>query len=692
VPRATLEDLCPRCRQIDFGEILRQEVTSDLGSFILDLNTSTDDLIESKCPLCRLFGSMAPSQSFISEFLHSGDLCHLRAFSANRTYANLAWEDIQGRDAVLIGVFHNFPGMTSPNISLLDAGRSGTILQLDIASTSLLHIVPPDPESSVFAARSISLNQFDVTFAADCLNRCLTKHGVACKKPALTTSISVIDCHSRKVVKSPPDCRYVALSYVWGHANLTESTANAGPEDFSTLENAPNVIEASIDLTLKLNLRYLWVDRYCIDQSDEQEKYRQIKSMDLIYANAQLTIIAAAGADPSFGLPGLRDTLRTRQPSLRLGDYLLVSSLKRLDFLLGSSIWNTRGWTYQESIFSNRRLVFTEEQVFFECNGMHCTESLIVPLDEMHEEDGSRFKDIIPGRAFPLNDLKEDILGFISEYSMRDLTLPGDAINAMEGIFQAFSRNAQPTYHFFGIPIRYPGLIAQKNAKESFLFGLCWYHTTLSERVSQFPSWTWAGWRGGNVSPEKVTEWTTLGGLSDVDVRVEDSAGNLISFPELDSLPKFLSRPPPKNFSLHIEASVVDLQITYLQSVARGEFSDDLGGHFSNPEILIDTGYYAVLARSNGRVVYVLSWLDTVAYNKSGRLLGILLGENISSTQCAVVLLVREIDSRHERVGIACARQETLFEREGNAASEFTGNEELWFKDIPRTRRTIRLG
>ncbi len=36
----------------------------------------------------------------------------------------------------------------------------------------------------------------------------------------------------------------------------------------------------------------------------------------------------------------------------------------------------TRGWTYQEGVLSNRRLVFTEEQVYWECRGMAVCETV----------------------------------------------------------------------------------------------------------------------------------------------------------------------------------------------------------------------------------------------------------------------------------------------------------------------------
>ena len=67
-------------------------------------------------------------------------------------------------------------------------------------------------------------------------------------------NLRVIDCEQRLVVNAPTDCKYVALSYVWGKL--------ASSEDFVLSHSLPPTIEHSILTTLKLGYRYLWIDRY----------------------------------------------------------------------------------------------------------------------------------------------------------------------------------------------------------------------------------------------------------------------------------------------------------------------------------------------------------------------------------------------------------------------------------------------
>ena len=181
--------------------------------------------------------------------------------------------------------------------------------------------------------------------------------------------LRVIDCQARAIVDAPPGCKYLALSYVWGQCTST------------SLDDAPKVVNHSIDVTQALHFRYLWIDRYCIDQSNDIDKDSQIRQMDLIYSGAQMTIIAAAGQDPHHGLPGVGGTLRKKkQPHLKFGDYTIISTLSHPKPLVERSKWASRGWTYQEGLLSKRRLIFTEQQVFFECNSMHHAEVMVQGL------------------------------------------------------------------------------------------------------------------------------------------------------------------------------------------------------------------------------------------------------------------------------------------------------------------------
>lgn len=66
--------------------------------------------------------------------------------------------------------------------------------------------------------------------------------------------------------------------------------------------------------------------------------------MDVIYSEASLVIIAAAGEDPTYGLPGAGSQSRTPQQSINLRDCTLLQTFPRVEHELEASTWTSREW------------------------------------------------------------------------------------------------------------------------------------------------------------------------------------------------------------------------------------------------------------------------------------------------------------------------------------------------------------
>ena len=130
--------------------------------------------------------------------------------------------------------------------------------------------------------------------------------------------------HYRCPIAMPLRC---SLSYVWGQSPSATLESVTDYAYQPTLHELPKVIEDSIEVTLRLGFQYLWVDRYCINQSDKEDQHNQIRQMDLIYSNAEFTIIAAAGNGPHHGLPGVRGTLRKYHPCFSFSGRTLIPTL-----------------------------------------------------------------------------------------------------------------------------------------------------------------------------------------------------------------------------------------------------------------------------------------------------------------------------------------------------------------------------
>ena len=113
----------------------------------------------------------------------------------------------------------------------------------------------------------------------------------------------LLDCRSLMVVQAERTVQYLALSYVWGRER--KGPIRKRNDCSLRLESLSQTIRDAITLTRSLQYGYIWIDKICIDQESSTERYKQIMQMDKIYAGAELTIIAAAGNDEEFGLPGV---------------------------------------------------------------------------------------------------------------------------------------------------------------------------------------------------------------------------------------------------------------------------------------------------------------------------------------------------------------------------------------------------
>jgi hypothetical protein len=138
----------------------------------------------------------------------------------------------------------------------------------------------------------------------------------------------------------------VALSYVWGKARCGSAREKDQYHSHDgALPPLPATIEDAMTVTVKLGFRYLWVDKYCIDQNNPSELSLQIGLMDMIYHAASVTVIAAAGNEAHYGLPGVSVRSRTTQNVITMNKVTWVSARARLREVIKQSPWSARGWT-----------------------------------------------------------------------------------------------------------------------------------------------------------------------------------------------------------------------------------------------------------------------------------------------------------------------------------------------------------
>ncbi|KXH27185.1 hypothetical protein CSIM01_12054 [Colletotrichum simmondsii] len=251
---------------------------------------------------------------------------------------------------------------------------------VSLASTAILEPTQPLLDLPM-QARVLREERIDYGLVRSWIHLCKHHHDACRTSPDWQTlpHFKLIDCETRQIINTDPDIRYryVALSYVWGLAPPDKYTYPCLPDDL------PPVIQDAMRATIKLGFRYIWIDRYCIWQDDATHKMSQVERMDQIYGDAELSIIAIGAKDPSYGLPGLSLGRTQHAPTTKtIGEQKIVTNFShqwQLD-QISRSKWSTRGWTFQETCLSRRRLYFSNYEVSFECHDMMCFEHLTRPL------------------------------------------------------------------------------------------------------------------------------------------------------------------------------------------------------------------------------------------------------------------------------------------------------------------------
>jgi hypothetical protein len=552
--------LCAQCQQLDLDKSFKeaseayQKVRDGSTTLPQGLHKASDgrhfynDAIlvhhfqdrlsrPSNCLLCNFFRSLEVQPGVHKHYkLLAYRSSESWMFRLDVLQGSRSWDVI--KDTVFMAVV--------PDDELIPpGGHEENWLEKDIPAVGAIYRLQTDASRDIdpnilLRARELG-DEADLGLVRRWLKVCREHHRRACGQrqshEPVARGFRVINCtaDSLKVEDQPWGTTYAALSYVWG-------SSSADKEDW------PNTVLDAIAVTRELGLQYLWVDRLCIKQFDDAERDYLISRMTTIYEEADLTIVAAAGSGASHGLPGIRSTPRKQQPKYKLDSgSLLLSTLPDPRHDIFQSVYWTRGWTYQEGVLSKRRIVFTDHQIYWECQSMATHESVNLPLFLMpsgSDEDSERrmadfmLTGIFKGDAYSGGSLSnQDKLliveddayrldyGFpvhheattraqlrglnehIRAFSKRRLTEDTDALPAFLGILGMYKQN-ELLYLLHGVPM-WMGDISGDETGAQITLALSvtsWYHRAgpnhhmfVSEpcrRRSHLPSWTWAGWDG----------------------------------------------------------------------------------------------------------------------------------------------------------------------------------------------------
>jgi len=337
--------------------------------------------------------------------------------------------------------------------------------------------------------------------------------------------------------------QYLALSYCWGGAQTGQATkANLREyEKAIPMVSLPQTIRDAFQITKQLRIKYLWVDSLCIVQDDDDDKVQNLPQMRSIYQNALLTISAASAESSNSGFLYKRDlpvrrfalnqpvvkayttfTLRARTEDGREGS-LILSQPPRYAELFEPI--ERRAWTFQETLLSNRLLIYSSSQLLWRCRcafevtGGH----LIWDEYEGHapnlpfessavEMQGPKIAITVYVKEVPDFELYEywklpkgypkfrgsitekeiQWLRIVQQYTSRGLSRLSDKLPALSAIAEEFQRS---TCDEDGEDEYAAGLW-----RSHFLVGLAWRRrfTVPFKRVLPWraPSWSWASGDG----------------------------------------------------------------------------------------------------------------------------------------------------------------------------------------------------
>ncbi|OBS23136.1 hypothetical protein FPOA_03694 [Fusarium poae] len=286
------------------------------------------------------------------------------------------------------------------------------------------------------------------------------------------------------------DLSYAALSYCWGLSLPLRTTKLNFDQHCRGIaeDDLPKTIRDASTIARELGIGYIWVDALCIIQDCREDWEEQAGQMHRIYAEAALTICAAAGDDCNHGIPGIQDTPMKQFKDVEIHEGLPLTTLTPVSKIISSTGWDSRAWTLQERLLSRRCLISSPDGMIWQCK---CT-TWRDDVDSCMDNDTWNL-DLVgsPLAALQGNPLRS-YTSCAEIYSGRNMAFLGDKVMAFEGISGALEGRLGTSFKY-SMPLRYLDWVilwAERESGEGFAFN----PRSDKPKRTEFPSWSWCGW------------------------------------------------------------------------------------------------------------------------------------------------------------------------------------------------------
>jgi hypothetical protein len=169
--------------------------------------------------------------------------------------------------------------------------------------------------------------------------------------------------------------KYIAVSHRWGNPKQMFMTTSKNVDQLTTgfsFAILPRSFKDAVIVARMLGVQFIWIDSLCIKQDDDEEKEREFKNMEEVYASAYCTIAATSARDCDDGF--LR---RSADRCVRLSEESASVYVTTQDANFTQDVehadLNDRGWVLQERALSHRIIHFAKGQTYWECGcGIGC--------------------------------------------------------------------------------------------------------------------------------------------------------------------------------------------------------------------------------------------------------------------------------------------------------------------------------
>ena len=336
---------------------------------------------------------------------------------------------------------------------------------------------------------------------------------------------------------------YLALSYRWGShpsENYVTTRANILTRELNIVEEElARTFQHAIHIARRLGVRYLWIDAICIIQDSTEDWLNESGKMGSIFANAQLTLVAAAGEDSEAGMFNNQSSFGNKAWDERLANRTLLagSSVRSTLYFVCERLSRpptsrphvsggpllSRAWCLQEDLLSARKLYYGVDQLHWVCDHLATSEDGLANLDSWPVFLGGYDPEM------KLDPARRAIIAWYCQlievaYSKRVATKTTDRLIAVAGLARQTATIVKSRY--------LAGLW-----EVSIMKGLLWQTKKYEEKASNLycaPSWSWASrevetvWRCFDPGHENfVPDCEYLG--AHIDLLSSDVYGGVIS-------------------------------------------------------------------------------------------------------------------------------------------------------------------